>query len=662
MPILERVRFGSGHRERFLAWWRSEIQNTLGDRAALDAKWADEIVQWRAALPKGEKDFPWPGASNLVFPLTAMHSDPVYADFMQTLHAAPEYWGISALKADRAHHAMPFQEFLRGVERNFIKMRQVNGRALLDNNILGTSIYKSHWLHERVKVRDYDPADVGSRKIIERVKVRSHPSVEAVPLQHFYIPADAWAIDPDAPIGGARWVAQEIHLTKAQLIRRAEAESPFMPGYDKAAVAKVIAFESQRENTVDAAVRAQEQYTPWDERRIRLFEVWARFDVDGDDVEEDVVSVIHHESNTELRTLYNPFLHGKRPFYRTRYLPTFGFYGLGMAESDKWAQLTVSKLLNAQIDNVTLANTRMYSAPLGSGVQPGEPIYPGKIWFVGPNEQIGEVKLGEIYPSLPATIGQLMQYAEMRTGVSELRQGNLSGLPSRTPATSLLSILREGNKRFDLILSDFREVHGEIGLQVAQNVAQWYQEDPLRWQTFCVNLLGEEDAMKVIEVLSASVHDMPETFGVAVTATSAMVNKEVEKQGFIGLIQLTRDIYQSLIQTAQIIPALPPGTPAAETATAAFRSGVELLGQLLQRFDIQNPRDYLGNLEAIAAGMQSMQPGGVNPLMAPMMGGMPGMSGMGGGAPAGAPGAGGGPMVDPAMFQGDMGALLGFGG
>lgn len=626
----------------------------MGDRAALESKWSDEIVQWRAALPKTEKDFPWPGASNLVFPLTAMHSDPVYADFMQTLHAAPEYWGVSALRGDRAHHVMPFQEFLRGVERSFIRMRQVNGRALLDNNILGTSIYKSHWLHERKKVRDYDPADLGSRQIIDRVKVRSHPMVETVPLQHFYIPADAWSIDPDSAIGGARWVAQEIHLTKAQLIARAEAESPLRPGYDKAAVAKVLAFESQRENVVDAVVRAQEQYTPWDERRIRLFEVWARFDVDGDDVEEDVVAILHHESNTELRTLHNPFLHGQRPFHRTRYLPTFGFYGLGMAESDKWAQLTVSKLLNAQIDNVTLANTRMYSAPLGSGVQPGEPVYPGKIWFVGPNEQIGEVRLGEIYPSLPQTIGQLMQYSEMRTGVSELRQGNLSGLPSRTPATSLLSILREGNKRFDLILSDFREVHSDIGLQVVQNLAQWYQEDPTRWQTYCVNLLGQEDAQKVIEVLTTSVHELPETLGVAVTATSAMVNKEVEKQGFIGLIQLTRDIYQSLIQTAQLIPQLPPGSPAAETATAGFKGGVELLGQLLQRFDIQNPRDYLGNLEAIAGAMQA-QGAGMNPAMMGMMDPAAMVGGGGGGAPAA--------FGPPAQaFGGDISGLLGLGG
>lgn len=624
MPILEQVKWPTERKSQFAAWITSELTNTEGDRGTLDKKWSDEIVQWRAALPKTQKDFPWPGASNLEFPLTAMHSDPVFADFMQTLHMPAEYWSVTAGRPDRVDHANPLTEFMRRVEQQFINMRVVNSRALLDNNVLGTAIYKSHWMYERKKVRDYTGEGL-DRKVAERVKIRSHPFVEPVPLQHFWIPADAWDIDPDAPIGGARWVAQEIYLTRSQLIARAKAESPFLPNYDKEAVSKVMVFETEISNTVDNQIRDQEQYKPFKERKIRLYEVWARFDVDGDGVDEDVVSIVHRETGTILRTLYMPFLHGGRPFFRTRYLPTFGFYGLGLAEADRWAQLTATKLLNAIVDNVMLSNMQMFVAPRGGSVQPGEPIYPSKIWLVGPEEDIKSLPMGQVRSDIFQTLGQVLQYSDQRVSVSELRQGDISNLPSRTPATSLMSVLREGNKRFDMILADFREVHGRMGMQQLQNLGQWYQEDPTKWQKYCVDSLGEEDAAKVIEILSGSIHEFPESLGVKVTATSAAVNKEMEKQGFIGLLQILADVYRQLIETAGILqnPQIQPGTPVYETAVAAYTSGVELMGRLLEKFDIQNPREYLGNIEGLASQLAAQgAQGGMQP-QPPM--GMPGM-------------------------------------
>src|SRR5690606_15736045 len=104
----------------------------------------DAIEQWRARMPKGIKEFPWIGASNLEFPLTAIHSDPVYADMMQTLHTPQEYWNVTANRPDREPHAHPLTEFLRRIESGYLHMRQVNGRAFLDQNILGTAIYKNH--------------------------------------------------------------------------------------------------------------------------------------------------------------------------------------------------------------------------------------------------------------------------------------------------------------------------------------------------------------------------------------------------------------------------------------------------------------------------------------------------------------------------------------
>lgn len=647
MPVLEAIRFPSVEAKRhFSEWVTYEIRNTQGDRAALERKWSDAIVQHRAALPKGEKQFPWPGSSNLEFPLTAIHADPVLADFMQTIHAPSDYWTVVANRKDRVETAAPLTELMRRVERGFLKMRQVNERALLDMIVLGTSIYKNHWLHERKSVRDYGRPDArGERSIEKVVKVKSHPLIEHIPLQHFYIPADAWNIDPDAPIGGARWVAQRIDLTPSQLRVRAKGETPSAPAYDSAAVEIALSFETTPEDSIADKVRTLEEFSPFHERRITLYEVWARFDIDGDGVEEDVVAIVHLPSGEILRALHNPFLHGKRPFHRTRYLPTFGFYGMGMSEQLEWAQLTATKLLNATIDNVMLANTRMFGVPQNYNIGDNL-IFPGKTWVLGPQEQIQEIKLGEVYPSIFQIQGQILQLAEQRTGISEIRQGNLSGLPSRTPATSLLEIVRQGNKKPDMIHADFREVHDEIGTQVFQNLAQRYAEDRFRWEQYCTQALGAEDAAKVLPVLAEGVHAFPEFYGVSTTATSAMVNKEVEKQSFLGLLQIMSQVYGQLIQTTQFMQQTPPGSPSYETAAAAYSSGVELMSRLLEKFDIQNPDKYLGNLQAIAGMLQS-QGANQNASLA-----MSGLQGAPGGMAAGG--------IDPALLnQSQIGQLLG---
>lgn len=604
MPALERVKWAPGRKAEFILHMQQQLVNTIGDRAPLERKWEEYLMQWRAQLPEGEIDFPYPGASDVEMPLTAIHSDPVYADLFQTLHAPEDYWTPVAKREDRVDVVNSFRQGTTAVEKRFIKMRQINRRALLDNNILGTAIYKNHWYEQQKSVLDYN--EFGR---IERVAKRlSQPRIEHVPLQNFFFPANAWSLDPDQQ-GGAVWTAERFEVTPGQLRVWAEGGDD-LPAFDREAVKKVLQYLVDEQQPVDDVLRSEDNFVPFENRRIKLYELQARFDVNGDNIEEDIVCIFHLEIPELLRAIYNPSLHGKRPHRATNYLPGFGVYGIGIAEIDAWAQEAATKLLNGQIDNVLLANTRMYSAPIGSNIQPGEPVYPGKIWLTDPGEQVREIRLSDIYPSVFQTLGQLMQFSEMRTGVSEIRQGNLTGLPSRTPATSLLSILREGNKRFDMILSNFRDVHSEMGLRMLQNLAQHAREEPERWTRFFVQAIGQKDALAVMQILQESIHDIEESFGVTVTATSAQVNKEVEKQSFIGLLQVIGQVGSQLVQVGQLAEQTPPDSITHQTSTALYSGGVELLKQLLQRFDIQNPSDYLGNMEAIAAALSAQQNGG----------------------------------------------------
>ncbi len=133
------------------------------------------------------------------------------------------------------------------------------------------------------------------------------------------------------------------------------------------------------------------------------------------------------------------------------------------------------------------------------------------------------------------------------------------------------------------------------------------------------------------------------------TATTAQVNKEVEKQGFIGMLQITQQIYQALVQTAMLMAQVEDPL-VQETAKAAYASGVEMLASLFERFDVQNPRDHLGNLEAVTNSLAAQGQGGGNAAT----GGLVGAQDLGSLGPQGGP-----PQaLDPAALA----SLFGLGG
>ena len=623
MPF-EPIEWGKGKKSDFVGYMHNEIAQTDGDRSKLERKWMDLITQHRArVIGNGTAEHPFLGASDLEYPLTAIHFEPVYADLMQTLHIPKDFWSITPLRSDMVNKAKPFQDFMSLVERNEIKMRLVNQKAFIDLLVLGTSVWKDDIYH-MVKETPRYSAD-GSITRSSRVEFR--PRVRHIPLQDFFIPAYAWRINPDE-VGGAPWVAHRFTLTEGQFIARSEGQAPFLPNYDQKATRKVKNWvHDHRDDKIKERQRQEDEIEPWQDLKIELFEVWARFDADGDGIDEDIVVTWHQESQTILRATYNPHLHGERPFHSTSYIPGFGFYGIGIAEADEWAQIAMTRLLNSTINNVLLANQRMFTAPLGSNISPDEPMYGGKIWLVGPNERVEPLQLGEVYPSIFQLMQGMMQWSEQRTGVSELRQGDVANLPSRTPASTVMSVLSEGKKKFDMVLANCREESmGEIGKHVMQNLVQISKLDK-RYESMARQVLGEEDGAKVVDVLRMPVQSIEDKFGVNVTATSSQTNKEVEKQTFATLAQMAAQFYPQMVQYAQLLgqsggdPSLVP-----ETAQAAYQGQAELLKRLLEVYDIQNPEAYLPP-QAEQQGEEAAAPLGQPPGAAPTLGPLGGTQG-----------------------------------
>ena len=103
--------------------------------------------------------------------------------------------------------------------------------------------------------------------------------------------------------------------------------------------------------------------------------------------------------------------------------------------------------------------------------------------------------------------------------------------------------------------------------------------------------------------LSTPLEDAALGVGVAITATSGSANKEVERQGYLALLQLAGSLGPQFIQLMQMASSA-PGTPAGNEALQAARGMKELYARVLEQYDIRNADDILPLVQAVG------QPGG----------------------------------------------------
>ena len=303
-------------------------------------------------------------------------------------------------------------------------------------------------------------------------------------------------------------------------------------------------------------------------------------------------------SRSLIRGVYQYYHHGKRPYEVVRYFPGDGFYGMGVCEQTEMFQLGESDLFNFTWDNVFLVNSRMVVAAAGTNIAPGEPYWPGKTIIVDGDvrAQFGMFPMADVYPSLPMLGADMQAKRERRNGMGDLQAGQLQSLPSRTPATTTLSLLQEGSRRPDLTLKDMRYSGlSMVGLRLLQ-ICQQFMAQPTQGGPdvggtmllqMAASMLGEPEGSSFTEKILMPMENVEQGLGCSITATSGTKNKETAKQDYLALMQLAGQTSQQLIGLAQIGQQM-PGTPVAQMAEIAINGQVELFNRLLEQYDIPN--------------------------------------------------------------------------
>lgn len=561
---------------RLKMWIDSELEGFFQERQPLLEDWKRWQALYWAEPEKKVRNFPFKKAANIVVPLAAIAVEAIHARLMNTLFSVEPFWSIRPRSKEWVSAAKPFEKYLQSeVESGeTLDMYGFCNEALLELTKLGTCVGKSGYEKDiRKSFRQ-----VGDDEEPVYFVAKNGAILERVPLAN-YIQRFA-ELDPQtSPLVGEEhevgWGQMKRFAQNGRMIP--EAVDAVKTFWTHAHQADDTGSGAELQQEVDKLAKTEPQWT----EKFRFVELWLTFDVNEDGEDEEIVVDYHRGAREILSVRYNWNDDLHRPYRVSSFQNVEGIWpGIGVCKMVEQQQAEATTIHRQRLDNATLANISNIALQKDSGYGMDEPVFPGKIWFLDdPQRDISEFKLSDVYPSSYANEESVVRYFEKRSGVNEV----ILGIPQQgTPgtATSDLTRLAEGNKRFDLVLKNVRRWLSSIGYDVIMNYQQFGNQQ-VHW------LVLGDDGEWVDHVLNMPSVLVKRGAMIDLTVTDSITNREVEQQQWLGLFQVITNYYDRVLQLAQI---LAEGTGNAEMfigiAQRALMSSDEAMRRLLETFNI----------------------------------------------------------------------------
>lgn len=565
--------------ERLTLWIDNEIQDFNIERGPLLEDWKRWQTLYWAEPATTEKNFPFKRAANIVIPLAAIAVESIHARLINTLFSVQPFWSIRPRSKEWIEAAKPMENFLQAeVESNEgLKVYDFCNVSALEYIKLGTCIGKTGY--KRLTKKSI--RQVGGKDEDFFVDVVNGTVIDRVPLSNFIMRL-AESDPQTAPLVGekhrvnwgtlksyaqdGRMYPEAVEYIKNRWVYARQSNEPNDP-------------ESQSQAQIDSIAHVEPLWT----ETFEFYELWITADINGDGEDEEIVVDYHKESRTFLSIRYNWNDDLHRPYRIANLLPIEGVWsGIGICKMVEQFQNEATAIRRQRLDNATLANMAQIVLRKGMGYGPGESIFPGKMWFVDdPQKDIKEFKLSEVYPSSFENEQSVIRDNEKRVGVNDVVLG-VPQASSGGTATGDLTRLAEGNKKFDLMLRNYKKFMGHIGVDTVSNM-QIFGDQQAHW------LILGEDGVYVEQILK-----MPSMFVrkgaiIELTVTDSITNRETEKQQWLQLFQVVTGYYEKVIGIANIISQMTMDpTPIIQMAERALLASDEAVKRLFETYNVPN--------------------------------------------------------------------------
>jgi hypothetical protein len=371
-----------------------------------------------------------------------------------------------------------------------------------------------------------------------------------------------------------------------------------------------------------------------------IYEVFLYFDYNMNGQDADLYVVFDRTSARVLAVNYNPY--DSRPFLvaRYQYQPHI-FFGLGVMEMCSPYQTEISDWHNFRMANARLVGSRAWGVKIGSPMS-GQKlrIVPNKPLFFNDPTDMKEFRMADVYPSVLQYEMADMELVRERVGT----MANIMAKPQpghRTPTGTMQAMMSAVNRRF---ITSFDEMKAGLSEAVTQCVLRMQEQYKMRGPNqqrvadIVTKICGAEGAEKVLSVLRGSSADIRNNLTIEMQASSQQLNRQVDQQQSMMLMQTLGAYYDKTIALANMAGNQQVPPPVKKLAGDIAKKMTEAMSRFLQGFEsVRDPKTFLLAEEDFDA------------LVAQTSGGGPGQGG------PDVAGAGGGPVPQNAGGGGNVG-------
>jgi len=459
----------------------SHIKGLLDSELKNQEKLQSDLKKWHKlykAEKRGARPKPW--MADVSIPVARKISDTIFVRIHDMVWNKLNVYLMTAKgqpTADMNDKVMLWEKAFNNYVRNDInlkdKMRFPTRQAVNTGKGLAKIVYETknktiyRYASDEEKydsaVKKYRLPGTKDTVVKEPSIVFRGPNIYPVDRARFVISSDALTLDDAYLIGFS------FDKRKAQLKSLAAKKI-----YDKEAVDKLTASKPNEVVETRAVsegksldkVQYTEPYTLW--------ELWFRYDCDGDGEEDDIVVTFHNETGQILKAIYNPIFYGYRPFadMTSASQVEYTYDGEGVCEIIEVMSEELDTLHNLMLDRMKLANLPLIFAQTGIGLDNYE-LEPGKIKTIDtyPKDAIMVLPQPDVTFSIVNEVNWLI---DQMLGVCGITPISLGVSTAERPVFKETAMVQdESNKKFRSWTDCAREFYREIGYKLLEAFAQY---------------------------------------------------------------------------------------------------------------------------------------------------------------------------------------------
>lgn len=554
------------------------------DRKELEAKWEKYRRMRRAKPETAQRTTPWKKSANVVPPLTQQKVNTIYAKEVSAFASKKPPVFVQAMNLEDAEKAESFGRFFKGMaeSRNGLNMAKNLQTIFYEQVSMGTDFVKVPFLIDKWAFKRNSEA--GN----EQVTYTRHqgPSIVHIRLEDFFT-RPYWKDLQRAP-----WIAVRYRFFLHELKQQGA-----MGAFDTKELEKVysVPLTEYDENTLSsmniAGVSVGSLGAQEPNKEFEIYECNVFWDVDGDGIPEDVKLWVEPETQTLLRSEFNPL--SIRDIEPVIYFEDpDSLYAVGVCEMTESMQEEVSTLHNMRLDGTHLAMLKVWFARRGSGLG-DEEFTPFKVMEMDdPMADIRPIDFPDVAPSCLSGEMIAREYADKVTGASDYMAGfNDKTVGSGATLGGTVYLAQQSNSILNSILQN-----AEISISNIYQIA--FYQCVANKEKVDLSFLSAEDQANVTEILSMRVEDIPTKFRFIVKATDISKTDESRKQNFMAMSQMYSMYGEKALQVMQLLTQTQDPMQK-EMLLKLLCGSTDFMAKMIEFFDVGDPKEYLPYLDFI---------------------------------------------------------------